>query len=150
MPWGRLGIAVQAEGDPPVRMLASVGLTSASCNPTLNGLQILNCFENGPFAVPLIPSGKNGRERKPCARLLNANFPSSITPSAAAASTYLPKPAARNCAPAVGRLKKFAVRAFCAATSNPKIGASIVLNAPSTAPLVSTTKILTSTGEGSG
>src|SRR5215468_2912313 len=112
MPWGRLGIAVQDEDNPPVRMLARAGLTSASCNPTLKGLQMLIGFENGPFTVPSIPSGKNGRERKPCARLLNANLPSSITPSAAAASTYLPKPAARNCAPAVGRLKKFAVRAF--------------------------------------
>src|SRR5262245_13711236 len=150
MPWGKLGIAVQEEGDPPVRILARAPLTSATCKPSLNGLQMLIGFENGPFAVPFIPSGKNGRARKPIARLLNANFPSRNTPSTAAASTNLPKPAARNCAPAVGRLKKFAVRAFCAATSNPKGGASIVLNAPSTAPLVSTTKILTSTGEGTG
>src|SRR5262249_37252652 len=131
-------------------MVTSACLTSATCSPTLNGLQVLSGLENGPFRVPGIPSGYNGRERKPTDRLVNANFPSSPTPSAAAASANAanaPELAVRNCAPAVGRLKNAAVRAFCALTSNPKIGASRVLNIPSTAPLVSTTVMLTSAGE---
>src|SRR6266850_8100687 len=95
MPLGRLGIVLQGTLAPPIAASRFV-LIKSNCKPTLKGLQSLSGVLNGPAAVLLIPSGKNGRCRKPPARSVKATVPSSLSPSAIARSTYDPKPAARN------------------------------------------------------
>src|SRR5437870_6142113 len=99
MPFGRLGIEVQGAA-PPLKTVCRFVLIKSSCRPTLKTLHSLISRLNGPAAVLLMPSGKNGRCRNPPARSVNATEPSSFKPSAAARSTYDPKPAARNDAPA--------------------------------------------------
>src|SRR5713226_873236 len=90
-----------------------------------------------------MPSGKNGRCRKPIARSVKAIAPLSCTPSFAARVTYEPKPAPLNNTPAFAREKNAAVRAFCTDTSKPNTGASKVRKTPSTTPFASTTAIVT-------
>ena len=78
----------------------STALLRSSCSPTLNGLQSASGLLKGPASVPFIPSGNNGRCRKPIARSLNAITPFRLIPSAAARVTYELKPAAVSFAPA--------------------------------------------------
>ena len=84
--------------------------------------------------------------KNPTARAEKATVPFNPNPSAAAAVTYEPNPAAFSSPAAAALLKKAAVRAFWADTSKPKIGASRVRKIPSTFPLASTTEIVTRAG----
>src|SRR5438132_13765819 len=99
MPLGKLGIEVHGAA-PPDKTICKLVLIKSSCSPTLNTLQLFSSRLNGPAAVLLMPSGKNGRCRNPPARSVNATDPSSRKPSAAARSTYDPRPAPRNSTPA--------------------------------------------------
>src|SRR6185369_2292374 len=111
MPFASAGIEVQpATG--PLNEARKFARTRSNCSPTLNGLQLPIAVLNGPGAVLSIPSGKDGRCRKPIARSLNANAPLNCKPSLAARSTYAPKPAARSAVAAFALEKKAAVRAF--------------------------------------
>src|ERR1051326_6792194 len=101
MPFGKAGIEVHGTAGPTSDARKFVR-TNASTKPTLNGLHAGRAVLNGPGAVSSIPSGKNGRWRKPTARSLNATEPSNLSPSAAARSTYDPKPAARRAVAAYG------------------------------------------------
>src|SRR2546423_5774537 len=100
MPFGKFVIEVHGAA-PPESTVCKFALIKSSCRPTLKTLQLLSSVLNGPAALLLMPSGKNGRCRNPPARSVNATDPSSRKPSAAARSTYDPKPAPRNNAPAV-------------------------------------------------
>ena len=84
----------------------STELIRSSCSPTLNGLQSASGLLNGPASVPFMPSGNNGRCRKPTARSLNAIEPLRPMPSADARVTYEPKPAAVSLAAASVARKK--------------------------------------------
>src|ERR1041385_2700113 len=95
MPFGSAGIDVQGTAGPTSDARKLVR-TRSSCRPTLNGLHAGSAVLNGPAAVSSMPSGKNGRCRKPIARSLKATEPSKRRPSADARSTYDPNPAARN------------------------------------------------------
>src|SRR6266550_5850197 len=102
MPFGKLGIVLQGTLAPAIAASRFV-LIRSSCKPTLKGLQSTSDVLNGPAAVLLIPSGKKGRCRKPPARSVKATDPSNFRPSAAARSTYEPKPALLKEAPAPAR-----------------------------------------------
>src|SRR4029079_15769485 len=116
MPFGSDGIEVHGTAG-PTRDAKKLVRTRSSCKPTLNGLQSAIAVLNGPAAVSFIPSGKNGRCRKPIARSLKENAPSNLKPSALARPTYDPKPAACRDQAAFALEKNAAVRAFCTATS---------------------------------
>src|SRR5262249_20922910 len=112
-------------------------------SPVLNALLSSIGFENGPLTVPSIPSGRNGRARKIKQRPVIATEPSSLRPSALAASAYftyglfarnIPPCALRSIEFADGLLANVAERAFCTLMSKLEIGASVVLTAPSTTP----------------
>src|SRR5438128_12515395 len=100
MPLGKLGIDVHGAA-PPLKTVWRFALIKSSCRPTLKTLHSFSSRLNGPAELLLMPSGKNGRCRNPPARSVNATEPSSRKPSANARSTYDPKPAPRNNAPAV-------------------------------------------------
>src|SRR5215510_10585001 len=100
MPFGRFGIEVHGAA-PPLKTVCKLVLIKSSCRPTLKTLQLFSSVLNGPAAVLLMPSGKNGRCKNPPARSVNATEPFNCKPSAAARSTYDPNPAARSNAPAV-------------------------------------------------
>src|SRR6267142_649152 len=95
MPFGRLGIDVHGRGMPP-NVASKLVFIKSSCKPTLNTLHAPIPVLKGPGAVLFIPSGKNGQCKNPPARSVNATEPSSLNPSAAARSTYDPKPAPRK------------------------------------------------------
>src|SRR6185369_8286555 len=99
MPFGRFEIEVHG-AEPPLKTVCKFVLIKSSCKPTLKTLQLLSSVLNGPAAVLLMPSGKNGRCKNPPARSVNATEPFSCKPSADARVTYDPKPAPRNKAPA--------------------------------------------------
>src|SRR5205807_8355970 len=101
MPLAKFGIDEHGFGV-PARVARRLALIRSNCRPTLNGLQSFSSVLNGPAAVLLIPSGKNGRCKNPPARSVKATEPSSRSPSAFARSTYDPRPAARNSAAALG------------------------------------------------
>src|ERR1043165_2565345 len=87
-------------------------ITVSSCSPVLNALLSSIGFEKGPLTVPSIPSGRKGLAKKIRHRPVIATEPSSLSPSLAAASAYLPSPFARSRDPAAGLLKNVADRAF--------------------------------------
>src|ERR1051325_10702528 len=100
MPFGRLEIVVHGAA-PPLSTVCRFDLIRSSCKPTLKTLHCSMAVLNGPGAVLLMPSGKNGRCRNPPARSVKATDPSNFKPLAPARSTYDPKPATRNRAPAL-------------------------------------------------
>src|ERR1700693_5042155 len=101
MPCAIAGMAVHggAIGCVPFTIPVSASNSRSDWSPTLNGLHSEYGRENGPAGVSLIPSGKNGRERKPFARSLKATEPSSRRPSDRAFETYSPNFAAERAAP---------------------------------------------------
>src|SRR5262249_32107139 len=155
MPLGEMEEAFCGGGILFVKRSSKAGVTRSSCSPSLKMLKSPTGTENGPWKVPFIPSGKNGRLRNPCARSLKATLPSRSMPSRRAASTnwsmlIVDVDAARNRAPACAVLKNAAVRAFCADTSKPNVGASCVRKIPSMFPARSTIVMLTRARSPSG
>src|SRR5882757_994984 len=104
--------------------------TKADCKPVENGLHLAIGREKGPLGLLNWPSGKNGRAKLPIAREEKAVAPVKavlLLRKVRAAGIKLRTSALGSLVRSEAALapeKKAAVRAFCSATSMPKIGAS--------------------------